>query len=216
MQKRKHNRIRNLKCYKRVYELIAAGKPYPAIAKFIQDQGECNDIQRVTLIVRLKEFGRDMVLCDKLSTRLPHVVVDAQTEFADKLAELRRLEKQYEAQLYRFDAAHAEERMSDEISNKVDRIQRTLITLITAMHSIKMDLGLSGGRDLGTLTVSAARLEEIKQKYGDGASKAMADPVSRGKILSIMKAASDAARLEGQSHTIIDVHPEEKEESISR
>lgn len=191
----KNSRIENLKCYKKVYEMLAAGMPYPFIAKFIHDQGESTDIKRISLIGSLKRFADDMVLVDKLFTRLPHVVVNANKEFADKLDELRRLEKQYEAQLYRFDAAHAEERMSGKINPRVDKIQDTLVGIITKMHSIKMDLGLSGSRDLGTLTVSAERMEEIKAKYGDGAARAMADPVSRGKVLAVLHAAREAARL---------------------
>lgn len=203
----KHSRIKGLRCYKRVYEMMAAGYPMPGIAKFVQEQGECEDITRDSLITALKRFSVDMVIGDKLTTRLPHVIVNAHKEFADKLDELRRLEKQYEAQLYRFDAAHAQERMNDTIDRRVDRIQDGLVRIITRMHNIKMDLGLSGSRDLGTLTVSAERIEEIKQKYGDGAARAMADPVSRGKVLAVLQAARDSAEVSGTSK-IIDISPD--------
>ncbi|MHC1576672.1 MAG: hypothetical protein ACXQTE_04895, partial [Methanosarcinaceae archaeon] len=178
------------------------GYPMPGIAKFIQEQGECSDITRASLITSLRRFSQDMVIGDKLTTRLPHVVVNANKEFADKLEELRRLEKQYEAELYRFDAAHARERMTDTIDRGVNAIQRNLVRIIHQMHSIKMDLGLSGSRDLGTLTVSAERLEEIKEKYGEGAARAMADPVSRGKVMAVLNAARRKAELMEKSKVI--------------
>ena len=63
---------------------------------------------------------------------------------------------------------------------------------------IKMDLGISGQRHLGTLTVSAERLDEIKKKYGDKAAKAMANPVSRARVLGALKAIQRTALLEAK------------------
>jgi hypothetical protein len=82
-----------------------------------------------------------------------------------------------------------------------------VVDLVKQMHDIKMDLGLTGSRDLGTLTVSAERLEEIRSKYGEGAARAFADPVQRAQVLGLLKR---VMRLSGRQD-VIDIPYEEDE-----
>jgi hypothetical protein len=74
-----------------------------------------------------------------------------------------------------------------------------LVELVAKMHDIKMDLGLTGSRDLGTLTVSQERLEEIRSRYGEGAARAFADPVQRAQVLGLLKR---VMRLSGREDVI--------------
>jgi hypothetical protein len=182
-------RIKNLRCHQEVYERLCAGYPCPEVARYIQeDEGECLDMVRRSLSETLRLYAeREIVGVDLIAPRLPHIVVKAQKEFNDRLEDLRRLERAYEALLYRFDLSHGEERRNGKVNPDVDRQAKVLMDYISKMHDVKMDLGLTGSRDLGTLTVSAERLAEIKDRYGEGAARAFGDPVSRAKVLGLLR-----------------------------
>lgn len=211
LKKEKFHRIKRLRCYGRVHEMLSYGHPVPRVAKFIRSQGEYTDVKENSLIEMLKRYRREILPVDVLTTRRPHVVIAAKKQYTDKLEDLRRLDVQFEALLYRFDMAHAEERATGFIDSQVDRIQRSILETIRQMHHMKMDLGISGQRHLGTLTVSPERLEELRQKYGDGAARAMADPVSRARVLAYLRKAQDAASLaskKGSDSEVIDIQSE--------
>jgi hypothetical protein len=182
-------RIKKLRCHREVYERLCAGYPCPEVARYIQeDEGECLDMVRRSLSEILRQYAeREIVGVDLIAPRLPHLVVKAQKEFGDRMEDLRRLERAYEALLYRFDLSHGEERRNGKVNPDVDRQAKVLMDYISRMHDIKMDLGLTGSRDLGTLTVSAERLAEIRDKYGEGAARAFGDPVSRAKVLGLLR-----------------------------
>jgi len=198
----KFKRIRSLKCYVQVEEMLYAGYPPSAVANFIQSRmNEYRDVKRSSLIEMLKRFRQSMREGGMIHSTLPRVFATAEKKFANKMKELERLEDQYNAQQYRFDVLHAEERMTGNINPQVDKIDKRMESIITRIHSIKMDLGLVGSRDLGTITVSAERVEYIKNKYGAGASDAFKDPVSRGRVLAALGAIKRAGNLRNQDGT---------------
>jgi hypothetical protein len=184
-----YSKLKKMRCHREVYERLCAGYPFPEVARFIQeDEGEYLDVGRRSLIEILRDYAeREIVGVDLIAPRLPHLIVKAQKEFSDRLEDLRRLERAYEALLYRFDLSHGEERRNGKVNPDVDRQAKVLMDYVSKMHDIKMDLGLTGSRDLGTLTVSAERLAEIRDKYGEGAARAFGDPVSRAKVLGLLK-----------------------------
>jgi len=190
----KYRRIKQLRCFAAVHEMLCCGYPVSHVAEYIHKQGEYKTAKLNSLTQQLQLYRRDILPADILTTRRPHVIVSAREQYTDKLQELRRLDVQFEALLYRFDLEHARERELGVTNMCVDRIQHAIYDCIKLMHQIKMDLGISGQRHLGTLTVSAERLEEIRQKYGEGASRAMADPVSRARVLSVLRAVQDEAK----------------------
>jgi len=208
-KKEKYRKIKQLRCFAAVHEMLCCGYPVSHVAQYIHQQGEYKTAKLNSLTQQLQLYRRDILPADILTTRRPHVIVSAREQYTDKLQELRRLDVQFEALLYRFDLEHARERELGVTSLSVDRIERSIYDCVRLMHQIKMDLGISGQRHLGTLTVSAERLEEIKEKYGEGAARAMADPVSRARVLAYLKKAQDAAMLKEREEkgTEIDVSP---------
>jgi hypothetical protein len=185
---KRHVKIRDLRCYQEVYERICSGYPIPEVARFVQEEeGEYTDVTRASLCELLRRFANDIVPVDLIAPRLPHMVVKATKEFGDRLEDLRRLEMWYQVALYRLDLAHGEERRTGKINPKVDKQLRLVVDLIVKMHDTKLDLGLTGTRELGSLTVSAERLDEIRTRYGDGAARAFADPVQRAQVLGLLK-----------------------------
>jgi len=189
-------KITSLKCYRRVYEMVVHGYPATEIARYIQEsRREYLDVKYESLCSMLCRFRDSIVPVESLAPRLPHYVAKKGREFGDRLEELKRLERMYDALEYRFDIVHGEERISGRINEHLEKQAKSMTDVIMRMHNIKMDLGLSGSRDLGTLTISAERLAEIEQKYGKEAAEAMASPVSRGRILKVLNMTIERARL---------------------
>jgi hypothetical protein len=70
-----------------------------------------------------------------------------------------------------------------------------------------MDLKLTGSRDLGTLHISAEKMAQIREKYGEVGERTLESPTSRGRITAVLNAAIKRVQMEG-AHQIIDVVPE--------
>lgn len=194
-------RIKGLRCHTEVVERLVAGYPCPDVARYIQEEeGEYLDVDRKSLSrMLLRYVSEEVSEADLISPRLPHLIIKASKEFGDRMEDLRRLERTYEVALYRLDLAHGRERRTGEIDAGVDKQMKVLIDLVAQMHAIKMDLGLTGSRDLGTLTVSAERLTEIRERYGENAARAFADPVQRAQVLGLLKR---VMRLSGREDVI--------------
>ena len=193
---RKFSNIKALYCFERVNEMLSYGYPARTVAKYIIDQGEYTWVKFSSLVETIKQYRRSEILpSDVLRCRRPDIIISAQKTYTDKLEDLRRMDLLYEKVLSRLDREMAKEEENGTTDIVVDRTIRELLKIETAMHQTKMDLGISGQRHLGTLTVSPERLEEIKEKYGEGAAKAMADPVSRARVLAVLKAAQDRANM---------------------
>jgi len=194
-------RVKALRCYTEVVERLVAGYPCPDVARYIQEEeGEYTDVGRRSLTETLRDYvNAEVASTDLIAPRLPHLVIKAAKEFGDRMEDLRRLERTYEVALYRLDLAHGRERRTGDIDPGVDKQMKVLIDLVAQMHAIKMDLGLTGSRDLGTLTVSAERLEEIRTRYGEGGARAFVDPVQRAQVLGLLKR---VMRLQGRPDVI--------------
>lgn len=186
----KDEKIRTLQCYDTVHDMICAGYPLPAVANLIQDQmQECLDMKKSAIIMALSRYRGSLKESGALvHAMMPRVFLDAKKKFANKMQELERLEDTILMLQYRIDMAHGTERMSNTVNPAIDRMTREFTNVVTRMHDIKMDLGLVGSRDIGTITVSAERLEEVRLKYGDKAAKAYGDPVSRNRVLAAIGA----------------------------
>lgn len=226
----KFKRIRTLRCYEYVEDMLYAGFPPSAVADYIQTRmHEYRDVKKTSLIEMLKRYRDSLKDAGLVCSTLPRAFVKAEKNFTNKMKELERLEDMYQAQQYRFDVAHGNERISGFLDPVVDKIEKGMRDIAMSMHRIKMDLGLVGSRDLGTITVTAQDEEYIKNKYGDGAAKAFADPVSRGRVLAALGALKRAGDLrnkdgsplriaehmdlsEDERAQIIDIEPEESEE----
>jgi len=182
-------RVKRLRCFVEVRERLVAGYPVADVARYIQEEeGEYIDVKRSSLCDVLGKWAQaELYPADLIAPRLPHLLIKATKEFGDRLEDLRRLERAYEVALYRIDLVHGQERRTGVIDASVDRQLKGVVDLVSRMHEIKMDLGLTGSRDLGTLTVSEARLAEIRERYGDGAARAFADPVQRAQVLGLLK-----------------------------
>lgn len=203
----RRSRLEELKCFSEVEELICSGFPATAIAKYIQkDQQECTDITYRSLEEYVRRYRNNLIDNGVMvQYLLPKAFEKVKNQFSDRLQELRRTEARYLVMERRFYDLLLKERVDGQTIPYLDRIHKSMLDLERFMHDVKMDLGLAGSRDLGTLTVSAERAEYIKHKYGEGAAKAFRDPVSRGRVLAALGAAKRAGKLRNKDGTPLEL-----------
>lgn len=193
--KPKHSKVKKLKCIEKVDEMLLSGFPPSAVAKFIQEEGEYLDVKRTSLVTTIYEYREKMGLSEVVAIQLPHWAAKKARTFADRLEDLQRLDRAYSLQEQRVDIQAAEEIMSGKRDDDLSKEIRALVDIPMKMHRMRMDLGLSGSRDLGTLVISPEKLAEIEDKYGPEAAKTYANPVSRGRILQAVNLAIERAKL---------------------
>jgi len=179
--------------------MIVHGFPLAEIQRYIQHERlEAKDMTAEALTMALLRY-RDSIPGDILAVFNPQMVRQAQKQYADKLEELRRLDIQYEALRYEFDLAHAKTRETGRVGRETLAINREITSVLGKMHTIKMDLGIVGSQTTRTVEVSPERLEELRQKYGDGVASAFADPVSRSRIVAALNSAMQLAELQHEA-----------------
>lgn len=197
----KYARIKALNCFDRVNQMLCYGYPAPEVARFIISQGEYKNVKFNTVVEAIQHYRRDEILpADVLACRRPDILVDANKKYQDKLEDLGRMDVLYEKLVYRLDTLIAKEMETGVSSVETIKTVNSIHNLMRTMHVTKMDLGISGQRQLGTVYVSPEKLSEIEDKYGKGAARAMANPVSRARVLSVLKAVEDEAAMLEREH----------------
>jgi len=187
-----------LKCFPEVKQHLIAGFSLPQVSEFIQEERkEYTDVTRSSLITILSRYRREMPPLQILENMAPSQVSDAMARFKKGEKELDRLESLYEFQLRRLEIGHATEIMMNRLLNRVTLEVDQTLRIIAKMHSVKMDLGVGGGRDLGTLHIDDEKLEKIEESHGPEVRAAMEDPESRVKVLNLAHALRKRAEKQG-------------------
>lgn len=209
-------RIKSLKCYPKVHAMLIVGKPAMSVALYIQDdRGEYTDIKVESLEAILNEYRRSALGSGAALDRIPHLKASAAREFTDRLAELKLLHNLLDMQLSRIDDAFGDEQLKrGEKNTHIDKMFKEIRDTANLIHQIKMDLNLTGSRDLGTLTIAPERMEEMRAKYGDAATRPLDSALSRGRMLAAMRAARQYVLMQGQQGQVEEIEPEPEYESV--
>jgi len=208
---KKFAKIRALKCYRYVRRLLADGMPARRVARYIQeDRLEYTDVKQSSLATMLADFRQSEMALEVLAPWQPRVIESAGQTFSDRLQGIKRLDKLYKQLEYRMEVAVAEEDVDRGRDTHIDKQAKMLAEIILKQHQIAMDLGLTGSRDLGTLTISPEMREEIARKWGERVAQTTDDPVSRGKILA---AVNLAYKLAGNDDNVIQLAERARQDS---
>lgn len=184
----KFSQIRSLECFDHVIERIRSGATIASIADYIQqDRGECADSNRDTLMKALGEFRRSLPPGELIVRDTPDVLVKARERFSDGLRELERLDEAYEMQRSRVNMGMEMEKKLRVLNGRIGPEVSIMIGIVKTMHDIKMDLGMNGGRDLGTVTIDGGTMSAVQAKYGDDIVEALSDAESRGRVLATIQ-----------------------------
>lgn len=183
--KGKYTKLKSLKCFEEVHNKILNSEPIPRIVDFIQDENEeYIDVTKSGLSSILSKYKREIPASQLIAPRMSNAVISAKQRFGDGTRELERLDEIYEMQRGRLYMIMELERRAESHNPRVGAEIATLQNIVKGMHDIMMDLGLNGGRDLGTVKIDNSTMESVRAKYGDSVAEALEDPDARGRVLN--------------------------------
>lgn len=200
-------RIRTSPLYPVILERIKAGDSPIRLAHWMQEQGEADDVKVSTLIVELCAFRREVAALHLLDRREPKFVKDAKDRAEAAISEIEEIADIYRLQRKRIQRMVRLEKKMGVSNRMVGNEVRIAAELLRSSHAIKMDLGVNGGRDLGTLTlqpgVPPSAVHQTHQTYGDGVARVLDDPQSRQRLLDVVQRGMAVLN----AHDVIDAEP---------
>lgn len=183
----KHERLRSLPCIEEIEDRLAAGYPLPEVAKWLQEEKcECTDMSRKSLTTTLWRFKQDMPPLE-IATPIPETAIKAREAVLEGIDELDELEALYRIQKGRVSRYANLEKAAPMPWASLNKDIMLAATILVRRHEIKMDLGMSGGRNLGTLSIRPELQAKVDQ-YDDNIKSAVQSAESRSKVLSLAKA----------------------------
>lgn len=192
----KHARIKRLdpEIKAQIDNRIEIGVPIPEVAKWLQREMEqCTDITEGSLVTCLSRYRNDMPAFDVLAKKDPKFVEKAKERVNKSVDELEVLHYAINVQKDRVEAWAQHEETFRVPGQKMSADIDLLARLCVRAHDIKMDLGMGGGRQLGTINIDPEMKERLS-KYPPEVRAALSDPESRAKIVSITAQLADRAR----------------------
>ena len=183
--------------------MIRGGYPIKRIAEWLQhEMCEYTDVNTRGLITTLYRYKESMSPSAILDGSQRYDIRNAKRKLAKGLDELDALEKSYDdlreririgMQMERGRRANRKrEAIPAHISDSVTKLFSEVTTILSRRHKIKMDLGVIGKPedDMSGVTINRELENAVAESYGGGAKKALSNPESRAKVLSIMEAIS--------------------------
>lgn len=206
----RHSRFLNLECKNELDERICAGYTMPQIARWLQTEKQlCTDVGYDSLCTMLSRYRQEMKPAQLIAPRMPKTIEKANETVEKGLDELEELEKLYALQMERVSLGMDFEKKTKILNRFVNQEVALAAQILVRRHEIKMDLGVNGGRDIGTLTVKPEIRLAVENAHGEGVARAIADPAAAGKVYDLyerMVRARDAAS------EVIDVSFEEDDD----
>ena len=206
-----------MKCFPDMVARLKSGHSTYQVATWVQDEcGESTDIAMMTLRAHIAAFRRQMKALVLLEARQPAFVKDAMDQVNKGLNELDELRAIYEVQKERILDMHGLEKKLG-ISNRMTSNEvRIAAELLRTSHQIKMDLGVDGGRDLGTVTLRPGSAHpsahyNTRDRYGVEIESVVAAPAKRQRVLDTVRRALALTELKGRDEeNVIDMGPPKK------
>ncbi len=184
----RHARLKALPCFDDLNTRVLQGHPLPEVAKWLQEEMMvCTDITTDSLVTTLSRFRKDVAPIDIAENLMPKVAFEARRKLSDGISEIDEIVALYEKQMERIALGMNFETTTKILNRHMNQEISLAVDILRRSHDIKMDLGIGGGKNLGTLHVRPELMVEVRQKYGEGVYDALTDPEDRGRVLSIVK-----------------------------
>lgn len=182
----KFERLRSLRCFEDVNEMITTGWPLSEIAKHIQKtKHEYTDIEELSLIYILQAYRRSLPPTSLVARRLPHAFQKASQEVRDGLDVLAEMSKLYEIQMKRVEIDFTLEKAAKKLIPSMTQEIKEARSILEGIQKMKLDLGLDE-RHLGTLSIDSGASDEIVTRYGKSSvRRVLEDPSASRKVLSL-------------------------------
>lgn len=183
---RRFERLKALKCYEAVVQMILAGFPLMGVVQFIQEhKGEYTDVKPSSLFTMLSDFRATLPTGESVSAFDPQRVIALQREFSDQEQDLRDITWAIDMLKENLQAAYQIVAETGYPSKGLQVDLDTLSRMIMRRHEIRMDLGLGGKtRQLGTLTVAPALMRRVHDKHGMVFDEIIGNPEKLSQVVS--------------------------------
>ena len=179
-------RLRSLKCFDDINEMLVTGWPIAEVAKYIQGtKREYTDIEELSLIYILQAFRRSLPPSTLVARRLPQAFQKASQEVRDGLDVLAEMSKLYEIQMKRVEIDFKLEQKAQKLIPSMTQEVKEARGILEGIQKMKMDLGLDE-RHLGTLQIDSGATDEVVTRYGrSSVRRVLEDPKASRKVLSL-------------------------------
>lgn len=196
----RHARFLRLSCREALDRRLAMGIPIPEIAEWLQvEQVECTEIGRDSLVTALYRYRNDLPAGEVTEGSIPGFVRRARERLKNGLSELEELHTLYAIQQDRIERAVALEVAEGRPGRVAGEQIELAMRLLVRSHELRMDLGLGGNRGIGS-PETRPEFSERFEGLSDPAKRALKNPASRAKVLSILRQAAQHAERSSGTH----------------
>jgi len=182
-------RIKALNCIQTVQSMLKLRDTLRTIADYIQkDQKEMLDITTGSLVSILGRYRKAfMTPSDLHKEDMVDRYGSKADEFINGLIEIDELSKLYALQMKRIGVGMELEEKLHFLDKKINIEIDLALRILKKSHDIKMDLGVGGGRNLGTMGIRPEFSSNLETIYGSDVLDTFNNPDSRSKVFSAMK-----------------------------
>lgn len=182
----KYARFKNLDCYPEFHNLVTSGCSTYDVAKWLQEEkNECTDVSKKVLASIVARYRKSECRpLDLLKNTMPKVALEAQRKVLESLNEVDEINQLFRLQMERIEMGRKVEKQIGMLNPKVRSEIEVAANLLAKSHNIKMDLGVGGGRDLGTMKHMSFSLD-VQEKMGQDALDGFKDTPMMNRVLSI-------------------------------
>lgn len=217
----RYKRFRNLPCRDELDVRLKSDNTISSTAKWLQEEKqECTDISTPSLRTMLTNYKNNYLLKQEViqeSYNKRYGRYSLKRDVNEELDELEELEKLYTLHLDRINDGRDVEVKTGVVNKQVSKDIGLAVNILKKHHDIKMDLGIDGGRNLGTMGVRQEFTEIIRKSHGKEVADAFSNPGSRSKVLGAARAllsqGVDDLNIEDAEFEVVEEPSGEKESS---
>lgn len=188
----RYKRFRNLSCREELDVRLKSDNTISSTTKWLQEEKqECTDISPASLRTMLTNYKNNYLLKQEIaqeSYNKRYGRYSLKRNVSKELDELEELEKLYDLHVNRIEDGRKSEIEVGMINKQVSKDIGLAVNILKKHHDIKMDLGIDGGRNLGTMGVRQEFTEIIRKSHGKEVADAFSNPGSRSKVLGAARA----------------------------
>lgn len=187
-------KLRALRCFEEVHQLIVEGWSDQKVAEFIQgERHEYTEVSVAALAAVVRRYRLTIPPAEFIRRRMPECFEHAAQRVATGLDELDQLWLLYAVQMERIGIEVANEKICNKLFPSMTQEMRAAREILVSIAQLKMDLGLNE-RQLGKLDVEAHITAHVEERTGDPkVAKVLANPEKRRKLLGLATKLARAA-----------------------
>jgi hypothetical protein len=182
----KVNKIKGLKCFELVRDLLLSGVPVVEVARRVQQMGEMTAIKEASVGTYLEHYKATLPAFLMAARHQPKQYLEIQERAETVIDVLQKLSKLYAQIEKRIERGLANEEKFGVVLNSVDPCFHMAAALLDRIHKVKMAMGIGPGQERQALPKSLAQQVEWDKVYArESVATVMANPDSRARVLQV-------------------------------